>query len=409
MLEKLKTKHKIQVIEVVLILGWLAIFKIRFLPDWVGQAIKIFYIVINVSYLIKKGKIRQITKVNKFLLLYCFWSLFTTFLACVSEFVSWRDLINSIVNNSIFILEATIIEICYQKSMGNKVIKTLLYVMGMYAVLSIISILILGVSDKIEIMYFFGGKFLTSYYLSAFLILYIIYNKDKIKKETKKKILVILMTVVILLIEYYIKCSTVVVASLVLLLLLLKKESLIRILKKRAVIIALICLCACIPFFIKNILEIPLIKHIIVDILHENLVLTGRTKIYRYVGEIICNRICVGYGYGNNIVEQIVGFGNAQNGALHMIVEKGIIGFGLFITLIFSMLKQKNVKKGSYEYQKEVWPLYVFIIFMIVCSIVEISYNYLFFTFLLLIYNHNKYMKKENELNVKDEQSSIQD
>ena len=34
----------------------------------------------------------------------------------------------------------------------------------------------------------------------------------------------------------------------------------------------------------------------------------------------------MGYGYFSNIIEKILGFGNAQNGVLKIIIDSGIIG-----------------------------------------------------------------------------------
>ena len=63
----------------------------------------------------------------------------------------------------------------------------------------------------------------------------------------------------------------------------------------------------------------------------------GRLIIYEKITRIIEQKPWFGYGYMSDIVNQVVTFGNAQNGLLDMIVQYGIVGlicWGIFVYIL---------------------------------------------------------------------------
>lgn len=100
----------------------------------------------------------------------------------------------------------------------------------------------------------------------------------------------------------------------------------------------------------------------------------GRIHIYAIIMDVIKVHPWIGYGYFSNIIDDIIGFGNAQNGVLKIIIDSGIIGLSGYILLVRNSLK--NYALSS----RKLWPLIVFVYCMILASIAEINLtDYLFF------------------------------
>ncbi len=83
--------------------------------------------------------------------------------------------------------------------------------------------------------------------------------------------------------------------------------------------------------FLLQLLQVPFVKHIVVDVLGENLTLTGRDLIYSGLRAVISESPILGYGYGNAAVAMYVGYGNAQNSIMETLVNYGVVGlFAVF-------------------------------------------------------------------------------
>lgn len=107
----------------------------------------------------------------------------------------------------------------------------------------------------------------------------------------------------------------------------------------------------------------------------------GRIHIYAMVMEVIKIHPWIGYGYFSNIIEDIMGFGNAQNGVLKIIIDSGIIGLIGYSFLVRNSLKNFDISA------KKIWPLIVFVHCMIFASIAEINLtDYLFFLCVAIIF-----------------------
>lgn len=116
----------------------------------------------------------------------------------------------------------------------------------------------------------------------------------------------------------------------------------------------------------------------IVLLLGKDLTLTGRMGIYPKLAEIIGDSLIFGYGDATQIVAKVVGYGNAQNGTLHIFVQYGLLGVLTFMYMCIKAISK--VKESGATNLKIAYPILVYINIMVVCSLVEIcfSYNFLF-------------------------------
>lgn len=126
-------------------------------------------------------------------------------------------------------------------------------------------------------------------------------------------------------------------------------------------------------------LQNPYVQSFIQDVLGRSLTMTGRTPIYDSLGIIIGTSPFIGYGYGNNIVERVVGWGNAQNGIADIAVMYGLVGvvsFGLMVHGVLGEGGGRNEKALSL-----IGVLYG----TILASLVEVSFGIAFYFALAIV------------------------
>ena len=104
-------------------------------------------------------------------------------------------------------------------------------------------------------------------------------------------------------------------------------------------------------------------KYIIVDVLGEDMTLTGRLGIYAGVASLLEHIPLFGYGTGNShLITMMNEIGpNAQNGLFNLIIEIGIVGVIVYMSILIIMIKKQSSSILSY-------PILCFIYVMIVLS-----------------------------------------
>ncbi|MCI8307605.1 MAG: hypothetical protein HFH14_06095, partial [Lachnospiraceae bacterium] len=241
--------------------------------------------------------------------------------------------------------------------------------------------------EEEAIYYFAGNKFRTSYY---FMLLWsVIYVKfyEKFKVNVVLFVLYRFSFVFLIMFCYWIKCSTAVVGSIVMLLMTFFSERVRKKLLSWKVIIVSIVVVGLIILLLRQIVDIEYIEYFIVNILGENLGLTGRFVIYDRLFDIVKIHPFFGFGYGNSAIQAYVAsyFSNAQNSVIQGVIDYGLFGavaFGLMIRQLFVI--KTNVEIGTDDINR-IWGMYMFVFSMIICSIVEITFNYMFYTALFFV------------------------
>ena len=130
-------------------------------------------------------------------------------------------------------------------------------------------------------------------------------------------------------------------------------------------------------------------KFIIVDLLGEDMTLTGRLDIYAALGGLLLECPLYGFGVGNaHMMTMMSGIGpNAQNGFFNYMLEVGLLGIIVFLFFLLLLMKKATKHNGTYA-------VICFIYVMLVLSSIEVTFTTYFFAMtLLLLINNEKSVK----------------
>lgn len=124
-------------------------------------------------------------------------------------------------------------------------------------------------------------------------------------------------------------------------------------------------------------LENEFVRHFITDVLGRSLNLTGRTMIYDDLDVIIQASPYVGWGYGTSVVRDYVGYGNAQNGLMELMVTYGVIGTMSFLSVLLVLLpsRGRRMQGGAAGLVGSLYGMFF-------ASLVEISFGIMFYLML---------------------------
>ena len=372
---------KIKVLDIITILMYIAIFKFYIGPQITQQITKIVLMGIVVFYLWFSCSWNKIRNISTPLVVSFLLSSIIGYFGGSVEIKAFFDGVLNVI--CIYCLYGVIQQ--YKKRKETARLIELLFRMTLiYCVLSFFSIVITGVSIYgTEKVYIFGYKFLTSYFFVLLTGLYFVRNYNR-RISRKKRICFIILAAFSFTISYWVHCSTTMIATAFLVIATIMPDRFKAILQKRKVVLLSICIAGLFPLFVVSLLKVPQVQYFISQVLGKSLGLTGRLHIYDVLQSIIADRPLFGYGYNSFIVEATAGYGNAQNGLLEIMVNFGVIGTIFFIVTVYRCVEEK-AEINSYG-------LYVVLYTLIICSTVEISYNYIFFlTVFLLSSNFESY------------------
>lgn len=241
------------------------------------------------------------------------------------------------------------------------------------------------------VTYLFGTKFMTSYYFIFWLTLYRLKNINKIETRLWNRWIYVILIVTVMYICKWMYCTTAMLAVVFLLAEQFLPKKMKKIMFNRyCVIISIILAGLVFPAFINEILANLRIQYIVVDVLHKLPNMTGRRVILVNMMELILKRPWLGYGYGTTVMHAInENIDNAQNGLLQQLIQYGFVGGILFCVLVFKALDRR------YK-DDELNALYAALYAIIICSAVEISYNYVFYYTLFIMANFKiEHIKKK--------------
>lgn len=369
---------KIKNIDIIIALLFLAVFKSYAIPQTVQQTLKIVFLIIVLLYVLLNVPKNRWINIGFFLsIVYALPSFISYFNHTFTAKTFLEGLLYAICIYAIYM----VIQLCVQKGMFDRLIYDLYILSAIYCVISLASIIIVGTSSSLsgtEMTYFFGNKFSTSYLFIMFASLYYIVPMKEGTASWRHNLNYLAICILAILVSIWIHCFTAVIGAVFLFVAVIIPDRMKKVIMSPLAIIVFIAIAGFIVFSISSILTIPQIQFFFYHIFGKSSGLTGRVYIYKNLTNIIQMRPIFGYGYNNAIVENIVGYGNAQNGLMELMVNFGCAGILCFFTTIYYCIScsDKNIR---------FYGLYIFIIVMIVCSVVEISYNYFFYLILFLI------------------------
>lgn len=326
--------------------------------------------IIIMVYLVLRGSLRNIAYQGGIL----FYS-FAIFIAGITNYGITSDLASTILM-IIVIYDIIGMQCRFTRKYGfEELINKLFYISLFFVFLNDISIfLISGDTLSDSVRYFSGNKFAVSFIHMLFISLLECRMVLKNKTIFDNKIFFVIIAGYNIFICWLIECSTGIIGCIAIFIFLFFKNSLKMKFKNPVFFVLLLTILNYLFLGTSFLLNNAIVKRII-SMMGEDTTLTGRTDIYLYLPEIISRKPFLGYGDNTTIVSDIVGYGNAQNGILHIAVQFGIIGVLAFIVMCYSALKKININNINY-----IFAICCFIYSALICSLVEIcfSYNFIF-------------------------------
>lgn len=377
---------KVSKLDLRIILLWFALFQFYFPNE------KIYYIYqFVIACLFLAESLGEIKGRSIYLLLFLY--PLTIVISCI---VNRNTILYTQVargfTNALLIMDVFLMIKRYEKKCGAEKLFCVLYGMSkLYAIMNILWIIALLASGNLqkavlEEFLFSRGKFPTAYILIFYLLFFCLaWNGNRCFPKKWKKKLFIVQAVGCIGVCALIETSTGIIAILAFLMLTLFGKRVIRIIENPFVIVGVIIGSMFLIFGLSTILQLSVVQNIIVNVLHEDLSLTGRMELYNLLYPLVLKSGLWGGGFGSYVAATIAyhGWYNAQNGLAEIILTYGFVGGFTFLTLVFvSVVSSKNRNI----------MLYLAIFVFIIVAVVEIPFNCGFILLLSLL--QIKYDKK---------------
>lgn len=244
--------------------------------------------------------------------------------------------------------------------------------------------------------YFIGNKFVVSY-LHCFVSMLAFMEAKRISRISRydvslyKKTLKIknfhfllfslLYLVYSIIICVKVTCATGAIACVVMLIVCFLPERMKFVMSNGKVIIIITMLANVLVFGTYSLFSMPFFENIIYNVLGKSYTWTGRLIIWQQIFDLFKDSPIIGYGYYNNMVAELVGFGNPQNGILKLMIDTGIAGLVFYGMIVWKCFQP--CKKASLS---ELYPLVSFMYAMIAASIVEINLTHMIVFMAMAIY-----------------------
>ncbi len=253
----------------------------------------------------------------------------------------------------------------------------------LYFIISITWIIVLAVNKRLEFaiqneQLFLGGKFPTVYCLIFFLMFFCLHwSGDKVFHYKAKKYVFIILSILCIILSYILEVSTGIVAIVLFSISVLFFDKIIKLIGNPVVAIIAMSISMGAIFVLNAILALPIVQTLIVKILHEDLGLTGRMRLYTLLYSLLVKAGIFGNGFGSYVTTSLEyhGWANAQNGLAEIILTYGWWGAISLLAIVFNRLRQRKV---------ELIPLNAALLTFIVVSVIEIPYDAKFILLIMM-------------------------
>ncbi|MDY4669392.1 O-antigen ligase family protein [Peptostreptococcus porci] len=379
---------RIAVFDLYVYLLFFSLFKAYFIPDALRQFIKIITLFLILMFLLKRLKKKDIFN---FSLLFSSVVIISGLYNYILDSYTTKALLDSLLYALTFYDLYSIFLYAKKNGFITRVSNNLYRANLLYCLLTIVSVLVVGVENNSNVSaYLFGNKFTSSY---LFIMLIALYGFTHNMNRKKNKIRICLLVVIGCIFTVYVGCGTATVALVTaVLVFFIGKSTKLRVIQSPIVVVSIIMGTAIIPFVINAILKIDVVRYIIFDIFHRSITVYGRFEIYnKYLYDLLCNKFWLGYGYSNGVMMSVSGvFGNAQNGLLEQMMNFGFIGGIAILVLVFYALRKK----------KELSYMLILLYAMIVAAIFEVTINWFFW---IAVFSIQWLEKQRGEINEKSD------
>lgn len=243
--------------------------------------------------------------------------------------------------------------------------------------------------------YIMGTKFQVGYYNLFVCTLY--WYLHPLLAKRSEKIVMLMFLLVSFLSCVHTKCSTLSIGTFVFFMFIyvIPKRMRYSMSYGTFLVLSIVILDLSFFFFTTWFLQFPIAQEIIVNVLNEDLTLTGRLGIFEKITEAFENNLWLGYGNGNSRIVSLfyTGVENPQNGLIEVFLNTGLLGSVSFLAMVF-FAAQQITGKDWYKY-----PLVTYVLVMIVVSTVEVPFEKTFvFLIILILLNQTELRQNIKEI-----------
>ena len=351
------------------------VFRPYFLPEILRLVLKIGVLIGLFLFIVCHLQAKKLLNCS---LIFCCSIFLSAIVATLNGNFTFKAFLDSLLYALTFYDLYTFAQLCDTKGYADKLITSFFRIDLIYCILTIISILIVGIDNNSNRpSYLFGNKFLSIYY---FIFLLALYGASHNMKMKKNKTIFIGIFILSILLSLYIDCATATVALALLFLIYLSPQKIKQWFTNEKIIVIALIMSAVIIIWIELILRTNFVVWLVTDFFGKSYTVSGRLEIYHlYLADIIKNSFWFGYGYSNSIIESVTGvFANAQNGLLQILVTFGF--FGVLAILFTTYYCYKKSNKGN-----KTFYLSLVVCGMIIAAVFEVTINWFFLSGLCLI------------------------
>lgn len=370
---------KVSKLDMRMILLWIALFQF-YLPNQ-----KIYYVYqFFVAWLI----LTKSLKVMKDRLIYFIYFLYplTIMISCIvnRNTILFMQVTRGFTN-ALLIMDMFLMIKQYESKRGVDKLFEIMYKMsGLYASLNVLWVIVLSITGNLrkavqEEFLFSRGKFSTAYIFIFYLLFFsLAWDGNRCFPKKWKKALFIVQAIGCIVVCALIETSTGVLAVSMFLILDLYGRKILKRMENPFVVVVTMIISMFLVFGLSTILEFPIVQNIIINILHEDLSLTGRMELYQLLYPLVLKSGLWGGGFGSYVAATLAyhGWYNAQNGLAEIILTYGFVGGITFLLLVFATTAYSKNKNRV---------IYVAIYVFIAVAVVEIPYNSNFILLLALL------------------------
>lgn len=280
-----------------------------------------------------------------FLIVYAILVIYSSYINR-KNYIFTNTLYNSIVYSISLVLILSAMHYIVQAGLTRQLVISFWKLMLFFCLLNDILFVVRFHSAIASQNYLLGGKFDVAYAHIELICFYYTYLKiSKEKMNFHSYFITIILTLYSIIICYLVNCMTGVTGTVVAAIAMFLLPA--RLLIQPLVWLLTLLASSSFSLFYENLLGVPWIRFLIINILHRSETLTGRTFIYAKLPLILYNHWTWGYGYGTSyeVCENTISMPNSQNGITECILEQGAIATCLLIiilTIAFYISKKGN-------------------------------------------------------------------
>ncbi|CBK75193.1 hypothetical protein CIY_25850 [Butyrivibrio fibrisolvens 16/4] len=235
--------------------------------------------------------------------------------------------------------------------------------------------------------YVVGTKFTVMYLHLNTLVLYITYKMLKEEFTTKTLITMYVVLAAFVPLAVYVDCSTGLIGAFVfsgiITLMFFGSDNFKNFIFNKYTFLGLIILATLVLFVLEQIVNIPFVANFIVNTLKRDLTLTGRLVIFVMYVPTMMGHWLWGYGLGSayNVSIEHFGVADAQNLVLQWILQIGLVAVTMLLVWVFSYFARVEKVKNK----ELLYPIVALLYTYVFLGIGEITMNYSFFMYMLLL------------------------